>query len=495
MEETLAMEYNSQKGNLIISEYGRNIQKMIYAVREMEDTEKRQRLAEAIVGLMHQMSSADRNNPDYRQKLWRHLFRIADYKLEVEAPEGIDISPESNDIVVQPISYPDGVRKNRHYGKYVQALIGKALEMEAGEKRDEFAMIIASYMKLAYRTWNREHFVSDEVIKQDLLKMSKGELVIAYDDTIDVKVPMPTRNTNSRGRSNGRNNGRNNNNRGRNNNNRGRNNNGGFACINIGDATRTLDTRFQMYSNHSRILQACAAIGFDILPSIIWRKPTNSPTKFMGSGMLPGGAYVTLEHEWILILRKGTKRVFDKEAQIERRNSAMFWEERNKWFSDQWFDILGTGQKMKKGSSRNRSGAYPLEIPYRLISMYSKYGDTVLDPFSGTGTSALASILAGRSSKNIDADEYLLKESMLLPTKRSTKSELNDTLSDRLKAHVNYVNSKDMLFFKYKNSWMNTPVKTRQEKEMRLYPIKSISRADDIVEVKYRKWKGEELQI
>ncbi len=226
MEETLAMEYNSQKGKLVISEYGRNIQKMIYAVREMEDTEKRQRLAEAIVGLMHQMSSADRNNPDYRQKLWRHLFRIADYKLEVEAPEGIDISPESNDINVQPISYPDGVRKNRHYGKYVQALIEKALEMEAGEKRDEFAMIIASYMKLAYRTWNREHFVSDEVIKQDLLKMSKGELVIAYDETIDVKVPMPNRNTSSRGRSNSRNSGRNNNNRGRNNNNnRGRNNN------------------------------------------------------------------------------------------------------------------------------------------------------------------------------------------------------------------------------------------------------------------------------
>lgn len=270
--------------------------------------------------------------------------------------------------------------------------------------------------------------------------------------------------------------------------------NGGFACINIGDATRTLDTRFQMYTNHSRILQACAEIGFDILPSIIWRKPTNSPTKFMGSGMLPGGAYVTLEHEWILILRKGTKRVFDKADQIERRQSAMFWEERNQWFCDQWFDILGTGQKMNKGSSRNRSGAYPLEIPYRLISMYSKYGDVILDPFSGTGTSALASILAGRSSKNIDADERLLKESLLKPTKRNTKGILNDYLLDRLSKHYQYVGSKDMLFFKYKNSWMNTPVKTRQEKEMRLFPIKSISRADDTVDIKYRKWKGEELQ-
>jgi len=225
MEETLAMEYNSQKRDLIISEYGRNIQKMIYAVREMEDPEKRQRLAEAIVGLMHQMSSADRNNPDYREKLWRHLFRIADYRLNVEAPEGIDTSPESNDINVEIIDYPSGVRKNRHYGKYVQALIEKALLMEPGEKRDEFTMVIAYYMKLAYRTWNREHFVSDEVIKQDLLKMSKGELAIGFDETIDVNVPMPKRNTNNRGRSNGRNNNRNRNNNNRNNNNRNRNNN------------------------------------------------------------------------------------------------------------------------------------------------------------------------------------------------------------------------------------------------------------------------------
>ena len=192
----------------------------------MEDPEKRQRLAEAIVGLMHQMSSADRNNPDYRQKLWRHLFRIADYKLDVQAPEGIDTSPESNDINVEPIDYPTGVRKNRHYGKYVQSLIEKALEMEAGEKRDEFTMIIASYMKLAYRTWNREHFVSDEVIKQDLMKMSKGVLELGYDETIDVNVPMTKRHSNNRGRNNnnrGRNN--NNNNRGRSNNNRGRSNN------------------------------------------------------------------------------------------------------------------------------------------------------------------------------------------------------------------------------------------------------------------------------
>ena len=86
--------------------------------------------------------------------------------------------------------------------------------------------------------------------------------------------------------------------------------NGGIACINIGDATRTLNGDFQLYSNHSRILNHCLDLGFAALPDILWRKPTNAPTKFMGSGMLPVGAYVTYEHEYILVLRKGTRRQF-----------------------------------------------------------------------------------------------------------------------------------------------------------------------------------------
>ena len=69
---------------------------------------------------------------------------------------------------------------------------------------------------------------------------------------------------------------------------------GCFACINIGDATRTLDGRFQLYSNNSRIISAFLKLGFDSLPLILWRKQTNAPNKFMGSGMLPAGAYVTL---------------------------------------------------------------------------------------------------------------------------------------------------------------------------------------------------------
>ena len=87
---------------------------------------------------------------------------------------------------------------------------------------------------------------------------------------------------------------------------------GGFLCVNIGDATRTINGNFTLYNNHSRISKACVEMGFVGLPNIIWRKQTNAPNKFMGSGMLPCGAYVTLEHEWVLIFRKGGKREYKK---------------------------------------------------------------------------------------------------------------------------------------------------------------------------------------
>ena len=78
------------------------------------------------------------------------------------------------------------------------------------------------------------------------------------------------------------------------------------------------------------------------------------------------------------------------EEQQRRRESAIFWEERNLFFSDVWTDIRGTVQTLKRSGTRDRSGAFPFELALRLILMYAIKGDTVLDPFWGTGTTALA---------------------------------------------------------------------------------------------------------
>lgn len=190
---------------------------------------------------------------------------------------------------------------------------------------------------------------------------------------------------------------------------------GGFLCINIGDATRTINGNFTLYNNHSRISKTCIDLGFIGLPNIIWRKQTNAPNKFMGSGMLPCGAYVTLEHEWILIFRKGNKRIYKTaEEKLNRMKSSFFWEERNVWFSDVW-DIKGTKQALQRPNTRERSAAYPFEIPFRLINMFSQKGDTILDPFLGTGTTILAAILTGRNSYGYDIDanfEAIIRENV-----------------------------------------------------------------------------------
>ncbi len=211
---------------------------------------------------------------------------------------------------------------------------------------------------------------------------------------------------------------------------------GGFACVNIGDATRSVFGQFRLYTNHARIIGACEALGFQSLPAIIWRKQTNAPNKFMGSGMLPAGAYVTLEHEYILILRKGGKRIFVHDDRERRSRSAFFWEERNTWFSDLW-DFKGVQQRLGSNEARSRSGAFPFELAFRLICMYSVQGDLVLDPFLGTGTTIAAALACARDSVGVEADEGLIP--VIAATIEAGAALGNERQLSRLRSHEEFV--------------------------------------------------------
>jgi DNA modification methylase len=249
---------------------------------------------------------------------------------------------------------------------------------------------------------------------------------------------------------------------------------GCFLCINIGDATRTINKEFQLYANHARILQKLIAVGFQILPEILWRKQTNAPNKFMGSGMLPAGAYVTLEHEYILIARKGGKRIFKTEKEKNlRQESAFFWEERNIWFSDVW-DFKGVHQKLKIENMRERSAAYPFELAYRLLNMYSVKGDTVLDPFVGTGTTLLAAMLSERNSIGIDINAGF--ENTIAEIIKGQKENLNDLLKERLENHKKFIETRiqQEKETKYENINHNIPVVTKQEEKLLLRSIETI---------------------
>jgi len=261
---------------------------------------------------------------------------------------------------------------------------------------------------------------------------------------------------------------------------------GAFACINIGDAVRTIGDRFQLYPNHSRIISSFRAIGFDCLPVILWRKQTNAPNKFMGSGMLPAGAYVTLEHEYILIFRKGAKREFRTASEKSlRMRSSFFWEERNKWFSDLW-DFKGVSQKLSNPELRKRSAAYPLELACRLINMYSLYEETVLDPFLGTGTTMLASIACARNSIGLEIDKAF---SSLVSEQAASFSALADELlSVRISGHNEFVSSytKSKGPMKYINGPHGFPVVTRQETGIQLYRAREIvSTKESMIQVSY----------
>lgn len=209
---------------------------------------------------------------------------------------------------------------------------------------------------------------------------------------------------------------------------------GGLACIAIGDATRTLGGVFRLFSSHARILSSCLAIGFQSLPGIIWRKTTNAPNKFMGSGMLPAGAYVTLEHEHVLVLRKGARRRFATAAEKRlRAESAFFWEERNQWFSDVWFGLIGADQTLHAGDARRRSGAFPFELAYRLVNMFSVKGDTVLDPFAGTGTTMLAAMASERNSISYEIDAAL--DPVIAEAAAGLPALANRRIRERLERH------------------------------------------------------------
>lgn len=263
---------------------------------------------------------------------------------------------------------------------------------------------------------------------------------------------------------------------------------GGVVCINIGDATRTISKNFQLFPNHVRIIDFFQKNGFSVLPSILWRKPTNSPTKFMGSGMLPPNAYVTLEHEYILIFRKGEKKRNFPPKSERRYSSAYFWEERNKWFSDTWVDVKGAKQNLgKKGELRERSAAFPLELPYRLTNMFSMYGDTVLDPFWGTGTTTLAAMMLARNSIGYEINPEFLD--LFSKNLRNVK-ELTESINlERIEKHIEFIKKyqKEKKEPKYIATNYGFPVITGQEVGIKFYKIDKLIEQDRNYKVIYNK--------
>jgi len=170
------LEMNSQRPDLIIPEYGRNIQRMVEYALTLEDREQRNQCCRAILSVMGQLFPYLRDVDDFNHKLWDHLHIMSNFKLEVDSPYPRPL-PEELDSPPDRIPYPQGDVKFGHYGRYVQSMIEKCMGMEDGPERNAFTLSIANLMKQNALNWNR-NTVTDDVVLKDLNYLSKGTLAI-----------------------------------------------------------------------------------------------------------------------------------------------------------------------------------------------------------------------------------------------------------------------------------------------------------------------------
>ena len=171
------MEYNTTRGKLRISEYGRNVQKLVNLAKTIEDREQRTKFAKVIVGIMGQMNPQIRDSGDFRHKLWDHLHIIAKFELDVDSPYP---APTKEVLEAKPskLEYSTNQIRYKMYGANIVKIIDKAKNFEDGPEKEALIHAIANHLKKSYLSWNRES-VDDEQIFEHLKTLSRDDLRLA----------------------------------------------------------------------------------------------------------------------------------------------------------------------------------------------------------------------------------------------------------------------------------------------------------------------------
>jgi hypothetical protein len=169
------MEHNdSDKQQLILKEYGKNIQHLVQHVIGIEDRERRTQSAHTIVEIIKQLNPSVKQEND--QKLWDDLYIMSNFTLDIDGPYPM---PEKELLGKKPphIGYPKGQIKFKHYGRNIEKLIEKAIEIENDEEQENAIIYIGQLMRSFHSTWNRDNF-DDGIILDDIKTLSKGKLHI-----------------------------------------------------------------------------------------------------------------------------------------------------------------------------------------------------------------------------------------------------------------------------------------------------------------------------
>ncbi|MCC9168378.1 DUF4290 domain-containing protein [Pontibacter harenae] len=164
------------KQDLLLREYGRNVQDLVNYILKVEDRSERTRLSQLLINLMAKLNPQLRDTQDFQQKLWNHLFVMSGSKLDVDAPYPLSAMEYLND-KPQKMEYPLNTPKFKHYGKNVELLVQRATELEDEKEREAAIISLGKLMKTLYRSYNKDS-ITDDVILTDIKQISKGKLDI-----------------------------------------------------------------------------------------------------------------------------------------------------------------------------------------------------------------------------------------------------------------------------------------------------------------------------
>lgn len=189
------MDYNSQRPDIIIPEYGRHIQTMVQTAVMVENREERNKMVRAIIKVMGQLFPYLRDVEDFNHKLWDHLYIMSDFKLDVDSPYP---KPSADSFVTKPsrVPYPQSKIRYGHYGKLLESIIQKVSDLPEGPEKDGGALMVANLMKRHYLTWNRDAVADDFIINQlrelseNRLRVPLGTALIATAEVVSAAKPV-----------------------------------------------------------------------------------------------------------------------------------------------------------------------------------------------------------------------------------------------------------------------------------------------------------------
>ncbi|HVD97152.1 MAG TPA: DUF4290 domain-containing protein [Cytophagaceae bacterium] len=170
------MELPNQSKDIILKEYGRNVQDIVAYILTIKDRELRSKYAVTCIELMRQINPNIKDTQEHYSKLWDQLYIISNFQLDVDSPYPM---PERSAIGKKPniVNYNTHQLYYKHYGRNIELVIQKAIETEDPEEKEAAILYLGRTMKKFYASWNKEN-VEDEVILAHIKEMSKGKLKV-----------------------------------------------------------------------------------------------------------------------------------------------------------------------------------------------------------------------------------------------------------------------------------------------------------------------------